>query len=90
MESEGIAPGLDIDLCLVADKAAIESMDSELPWVYALDMYFDHSQEVEEGEYPGYFRVAVDSVIPELYPMLTAMRPVEMWSPEDKIWESAF
>ena len=85
-----MAPGLDTGVCLVADKDAVESMESELPWVYALDMSFDHSTTVPDGEYPGYFRVAIDSIIPELYPMLTAMTPQEFWSPENKIWESAF
>lgn len=85
-----MAPGLDTGLCLLADTAAVESMNSDLPWVYALDMRFDHSSEVEDGEYPGYFRVAVDSVIPELYPMLLAgMTPPEMWFPGDQVWESA-
>lgn len=84
-----MAPGLDVGLCLVADTAAVESMNSDLPWVYALDMNFDHSSEVEEGEYPGYFRVAVVSVIPELYPILTAMPPAELWSQGDEIWQSA-
>ncbi|CAI7589812.1 unnamed protein product [Penicillium crustosum] len=87
--TEGVAPGLDMGLCLLADTAAVESMNSDLPWVYALDMNFDHSSEVEEGEYPGYFRVAVDSVITELYPMLTAMPPAELWAEGDEIWQSA-
>lgn len=85
-----MAPELDIGLCLLVDTAAVESMNSDLPWVYALDMNFDHSSEVEQGEYPGYFRVAVDSVIPELYPMLTAMPPAELWALGDEIWQSAF
>lgn len=90
LESEGVAPGLDMGLCLVADTAAVESMNGDLPWVYALDMRFDHSSEVEGGEYLGYFRVAVDSVIPELYPMLSVgMTPREMWFPGDKVWTSA-
>ncbi|KAJ5907748.1 hypothetical protein N7495_000430 [Penicillium taxi] len=89
LETEGVAPGLDVGLCLLADTAAVESMNSDLPWVYALDMNFDHSSEVEEGEYPGYFRVAADSVIPELYPMLTAMPPAELWAQGDEIWQSA-
>ncbi|RAK85565.1 hypothetical protein BO79DRAFT_231492 [Aspergillus costaricaensis CBS 115574] len=88
IETEGLAPGLDMGLCLVADTAAVESMNNDLPWVYALDINFDHSSEVEEGEYPGYFRVAVVSVIPELYPMLTAMPPAELWSQGDEIWQS--
>ena len=78
-------------LCLLADTAAVESMNSDLPWVYALDMRFDHSSEIEEGEYPGYFRVAVDSVIPELYPMLSAgMTPPEIWFPGIKCGSRPF
>lgn len=86
----GVPPGLDVGVCLVADKAAIESMPSEKPWVYALDMSFDHSEDFPDGTYPGYFRVAVESIIPDLYPMLPAMTLRELWSPEITIWETAF
>ncbi|PYH63398.1 uncharacterized protein BO88DRAFT_430526 [Aspergillus vadensis CBS 113365] len=69
IETEGLAPGLDVGLCLVADTAAVKSMNSDLPWVYALDMNFNHSSE--------------------LYPMLTAMPPAELWAQGDEIWQSA-
>lgn len=66
-----MAPGLDVGVCLVADTTAVESMNSDLPWVYALDMNFDYLSEVEEGKYPGYFQVAVglsnSSVISHAY-----------------------
>lgn len=82
--------GLDIDVCLVVDLAAIDSMGTETPWVYALDMSFDHETRVQDGEYPGYFRVAVESIIPELYPSLSAMTPPELWPSDNRIWTSAF
>ncbi|KAJ5703254.1 hypothetical protein N7493_011643 [Penicillium malachiteum] len=68
----------------------MDSITSEKPWVYALDLSFDHASPVEDGEYPGYFRVAVDSVLTEFYPMLTAMSPPELCPQDDRIWESAF
>lgn len=89
-ESEGVPAGLDTGMCLVVDSAAIDSITSEKPWVYALDLSFDHESQPADGEYPGYFRLAVDSVITELYPMLTAMMPSELWPSGDRIWESAF
>jgi len=89
-ESEGVPPGLDTGMCLVVDSAAMDSMATDTPWVYALDLSFDHESQVPDGEYPGYFRVAVDSIIPELYPMLTAMTPPELWPSDNKIWKSAF
>ncbi|KGO69175.1 hypothetical protein PITC_095880 [Penicillium italicum] len=89
-ESEGIAPGLDTGMCLFVDSDVIDSMATNKPWIYALDLSFDHEIQVENGEYPGYFRVALESVITELYPMLTAMTPSELWPSDDRIWESAF
>lgn len=79
-------------MCLVVDSAAMDSITSDKPWVYALDLSFDHASKspLADGAYPGYFRVAVDSVITELYPLLTAMTPPELWPSDNTIWESAF
>lgn len=77
-------------MCLDVDKAAMDSMASNQPWVFALDMSFDPASRVKDGEYPGYFRVAIDAIIPELYSMLAAMTPRELWPPENTIWVSAF
>ncbi|KAJ5724338.1 hypothetical protein N7488_002373 [Penicillium malachiteum] len=89
-ESESIPPGLDTGMCLVVDSAVMDSITSDKPWVYALDLSFDHESSVGGEEYPGDFRVAVDSVLTELYPMLTAMTSPELWAGDDRIWESAF
>ena len=87
-------PGLDVGMCLVVDKTAMESLlnpvAGEEPWVIAMDLSFDYSSEVPEGEYPGYFRVAVDSVIPEFYPFVSIMTPPELWASADPIWVSAY
>ncbi|KAJ5106521.1 hypothetical protein N7456_003196 [Penicillium angulare] len=88
-DSEGVPPGLDTGICLVVDTLAMESMTSDKPWVYALDLKFDHRIQVPVGQYPGYFRVAVDSILTELYPMLTAMSPRQLWPSDNRIWESA-
>ncbi|KAJ5734879.1 uncharacterized protein N7483_000004 [Penicillium malachiteum] len=89
-ETEGVPARLDTDMCLIVDSTAMASITTDKPWVYALDLSFDHESPPEDGEYPGYFRVAVDSVITELYPMLTAMTPLELWPQDNSIWESAF
>ncbi|KAJ5278948.1 hypothetical protein N7478_004320 [Penicillium angulare] len=87
-DNEGVPPGLDTGICLVVDRVAMESMANNKPWVYALDLSFDHRIRVPNGEYSGYFRVAVDSILPELYPMLTAMSPQQLWPSDNRIWES--
>ncbi|OQD69000.1 hypothetical protein PENPOL_c002G07085 [Penicillium polonicum] len=88
-ETEGVLPGLDTGMCLVVDSAVIDSITTDKPWIYVLDLSFDHENQLADGEYPGYFRVAVESVITELYPMLTAMTPSELWPSDNRIWESA-
>ncbi|KAF3391714.1 hypothetical protein F1880_007398 [Penicillium rolfsii] len=91
-ETESIPKGLDTGMCLVVDSAAMDSITCDKPWVYALDLSFDYSSKspLADGAYPGYFQVAVESVITELYPMLTAMTPPELWPSDNTIWESAF
>ncbi|RAK95646.1 uncharacterized protein BO80DRAFT_429737 [Aspergillus ibericus CBS 121593] len=93
-ENEGVPPGLYVGWCVVVDKAAMESLlnpvEGEEPWVIAMDLSFDHTSEVPEGEYPGYIRVAVDSVIPEFYPFVTIMTPPELWASANPIWKSAY
>lgn len=70
----------------------MDSITTDKPWVYALDLSFgfDDESPIAGGEYPGYFRVAIDSVITELYHTLTAMTPSELWPSDNRIWESAF
>ncbi|KAK4862198.1 hypothetical protein LT330_003336 [Penicillium expansum] len=72
------------------NESVPEGLNTDKPWVYALDLSFDHENPLADGEYPGYFRVAVDSVITELYPMLAALTPSELWPSDNIIWESAF
>lgn len=76
-------------MCLVVDSAVIDSIITNKPWIYIADLSFDHKSQLADGEYPGYLRVAVESIITELYPMLTAMRPSELWPLDNRIWESA-
>ncbi|KAJ5914229.1 hypothetical protein N7504_003112 [Penicillium tannophilum] len=91
-ETEGIPVGFDTGMCLVVDSDVMDSITTDKPWVYALDLSFgfDDESPIADGEYPGYFRVAIDSVITELYPTLTAMTPSELWPSDNRIWESAF
>ena len=78
-------------MCLVVDAAAMTSMETDQPWVYAVDLYFDHTIKASSGEYPGYFRVAIDSILPELYPMLImAKTPQQLWPADNRVWVSAF
>lgn len=76
-------------MCLVVDSDVMDSLKTNQPWIYVLDVSFDHENQPARGEYPGYFRVAVRSVITELYPMLTAMTPPELWPEDNRIWVSA-
>lgn len=85
MEEEDIPSGIHSGACLVVDQVAMDSMASEEPWVHALDSSFDHKSPVPEGQYLGYFRVAVDSVLTELYPMLPIIPLEQPWSSDGRI-----
>lgn len=97
-EKGDVPPGLDIGMCLAVENDAMDSLlnpvPGQEPWVYAIDTSFDfeHSQDIPVGEYPGFFPVAISSLVPELYPMLAGpqMDPRELWPFAKPIWKSAF
>lgn len=89
MEEQEISPGVNSGVCLVVDTAVMDSMTSEEPWIYVLDLLFDLSSPVPEGEYLGYFR-AIDLILTELYPMLPVIPLDELWFADGRIWVSVY
>ncbi|KAK0630490.1 hypothetical protein B0T17DRAFT_222206 [Bombardia bombarda] len=82
----GIAAGLGLSICLVADKGAVDSAadGSEMPYLVAVDVT---EEVVEMGEYgyPGRFKVAAESVLSGLYPKLEmVVSPGSLWAVIDE------
>lgn len=81
-----VSPGLDLSMCLALDHDAVSSLlepvQGQAPWVWAVDVHHDfQTPDSAVQEYPGYFKVAISSLIPDLYPMLAGphMQPRELW-----------
>jgi hypothetical protein len=95
-----VQPGLDTNMILVVDKAAVDSLLSptpgQEPWVWAVDVNFDFQigYQPPQGEpptdrYPGYFRVTPSAAVTELWPLLKGafVRGKYLWNPDVRIWE---
>lgn len=95
-EDNMVPPGLDVGFCIAVDHDAMNSLihtkEGEDPWVWAVDTAFDFdAAPAQEGEYPGYFKVAVTSVIPEFFPVVAkdTMSGPEVWSFAKPLWKYA-
>jgi hypothetical protein len=80
---------------MVVDEAAMRSLlepvEGQEPWVWAVDVHHEFTENQDESEYPGYFKVAISSLVPDLWPMLAGpeMPPQELWPFARPIWKSA-
>ena len=80
-------------MCLVVDAASIASVvDKEgTPFVVAIGV--DHDVVPDGGDgYPGYFKVAISSLLPDLYPPLASqgLPPEELWPFAKPIFTNAY
>ncbi|KAH9206726.1 hypothetical protein DL95DRAFT_347250 [Leptodontidium sp. 2 PMI_412] len=94
-ENGDFGPGLDVGMCLMLDEEAmaslLEPVEGKDPWVWAVDVSYDFDGAQMEDGYPGRFKVAIDSLISDLWPLLagSSMQPESLWQPENSIWKSA-
>jgi hypothetical protein len=94
-ENGDVPPGLDVGMCMVVDEAAMRSLlepvEGQEPWVWAVDVHHEFTENQDQSEYPGYFKVAIPSLLPDLWPMLAGpeMPPQELWPFAKPIWKSA-
>ncbi|EFX01521.1 hypothetical protein CMQ_6463 [Grosmannia clavigera kw1407] len=95
IQEEGLVqPGLDSSMFLAVDRNAIDSLLSPVtgqePWVWAVDRTssFEVGQQPPQGdpplslEYPGYFRIAISELVPQLWPvcmLLEEMCGTQLW-----------
>jgi hypothetical protein len=98
--NDQVPAGLDTPIILVADKTSIASLLHPTldvkPWIWAVDLNHDWvmgdvppTAVTPTDIYPGYFRVSLEAVIPELWPLLmgTGISGLELWDPEGTVWE---
>ncbi|KAG9563621.1 hypothetical protein KCU71_g6667, partial [Aureobasidium melanogenum] len=98
--NDQVPEGLDTPIILVADEFSITSLlhptSNVKPWIWAVDLSHDWVigdvppvAVTPTDIYPGYFRVALEAVIPELWPLLkgTGISGLELWGGDDSVWE---
>ena len=81
-------------MCLLVDKATIASVTEAqpTPYVHAVDVEYVEDDESNEEGYQGHFKVAISSLLPDLYPPLGmhSMAPTELWPFADPIFKDAY
>ena len=81
-------------MCLVVDKATMDSVTKAepTPYVLAIDVEYQEGHENNEEDYLGYFKVAISSLLPDLYPPLgmQSMAPDELWPCANPIFKDAY
>lgn len=90
-----VPPGLDVGFCIVVDQAAMESLlapkEGEEPWVWAVDTDFDFdaASSGAADAYPGYFKVAVATVVTGFYAAIAGseVEGAELWRSAQPVWK---
>ena len=81
-------------MCLAADKESMMSIANgdAVPFVVAVDVNHDPTNALNEEGYEGHFKVAISSVLTDLYPPLAGvlLAPEELWPFAKPIFEDAY
>lgn len=94
-ENGDVSPGLDVGMCLMLDEKAMDSLlepvEGQDPWLWAVDVDYDFDGEQTEDGYPGRFKVAIEFMVSELWPMLagTSLQAEHLWQFANPIFKSA-
>ena len=102
LEDQAFPLGVENGVAIAVDS---EVMDALLqpsagvpPWVYVLDESHDFSQlegELAAEDFPGYMPVAIESLLPDLWPGLqSGLSLMELWATcsfdeEHPVWTDA-
>ena len=105
--NDEIPSGLDWSACLLVSKESLLSLltsssathtqlesESSLrnwPFVLAVDVDFDEGDEDEDEDYNGYFKVAIETLLNDFFPVLSRniLAPNEIMATlnsEDDVW----
>lgn len=77
---EGVAAGLDLDVCLMVDKnvidSALDGKNSLGPYIVAVDV----TEFAATEEYFGCFKVDLKSLVEFYVKLGMGLKPVELWA----------
>jgi len=89
----GVQSGVAIAVDSSVMNALLTPVEGVPPWVYVLDEVYDFANsesDLAADEFPGYMPVAIESLLPELWPGLQAgLSLMELWATWDLDGESA-
>lgn len=97
-ESDMVPPGADVGFCLAVDQEAMNSLlhpkADEDPWVWAVDTEYDFEDTEAQNAanaYPGFFKVAVTSVVTQFWPTIAGSEIIgaELQASAQPIWKHA-
>lgn len=85
-----VPEGLNPHMCLMVDAATLTSFpESKANSVLAVDVGYSPNSPRNPPGYKGYFPVAVESLLPRLYPVLASqyLSPVRAWGYANPIFD---
>lgn len=94
----GVATGAAIAVDISVMDALLMPVEGVPPWVYVLDESYnfaDSESDLAADEFPGYMPVAIDSLLPDLWPGLqSGLSLMELWATwtydeEHPVWTDA-
>lgn len=95
----GVQSGVALAVDITVMDALLTPVDGVPPWVYVLDESYDFANsesDLAADEFPGYMPVAIESLLPELWPGLqSGLSLMELWATwefdgERPVWVDAF
>ena len=94
----GVATGAAIAVDISVMDALLTPVEGVPPWVYVLDENYDFANsesDLAADEFPGYMHVAIDSLLPDLWPGLqSGLSLMELWATwsydeDQQVWTDA-
>lgn len=90
-EDDDLEPGLQTKMCLMVDEDCMRSVTERRPntppFVKAVDVTLGENQDLG---YPGFFKVAISSLVTEFYPALARCEYTSQLRPSyNDIWQHA-
>jgi hypothetical protein len=80
----GVQSGVALAVDITVMDALLTPVDGVPPWVYVLDESYDFDNSISDlaaDEFPGYMPVAIDSLLPNLWPGLqSGLSLMELWA----------
>jgi hypothetical protein len=94
----GVQSGVALAVDITVMDALLTPTAGAQPWVYVLDESYDFANsetDLAADEFPGYMPVAIESLLPELWPGLqSGLSLMELWATwefdeEHPVWTDA-